>query len=113
MKCLLIFSLFFIASCSSVARDWSNWERCGVAERKMKWEICQDELHGEKYHMRGFCYAADYCRQRTTMWPFRNVKKQRKVEVLFCEWPKDENDSERLECLYKNNIHKRWLVPKN
>ena len=56
MKFLLILSLFL--SCAS------TWKPERVEFKKERWNICTEELNGEEYALKGFCYRRKYIKKR-------------------------------------------------
>ena len=91
LLCVLLFS-----SCASQAeREWSEWEREGVPAAEMKWHICKEELDGPDLHLAGFCYQANECRTRKTI--FGNERKECRNKLLICKWGD-------IDCILYHNI---------
>lgn len=112
MRFIFLFLVILTSACSSSsnADDWSEWKRCGVEKREMRWDFCSKDLHGEEYAKRGFCYVADECRYRTTMWPFRNEKVEMRTKLLFCPFPKSKEDYEAYNCLNEHGINDKVIM---
>lgn len=75
---------FLLMSCTSAAKDWSDWREESIRIEKRKWDFCHERLHGPEFHMKGFCYVSQECRTRKTI--FKNEKKECRKLRLFCKW---------------------------
>lgn len=103
VKCLIfIFLALVVASCaSSEARQWGPWKRCGLSNENMDWRTCSKEKDRPELHMTGFCYVAEECRERTTI--FGNVKQETRSRQLHCKWGD-------IDCMYEYGLEKKVLV---
>jgi len=94
LKTLIV--LLISISCTSVdSKDWSSWIMVDVPSKEREWEFCREDLHGPDFHQKGFCWIAEECRYRKTI--FNNTKNECRPITLFCKWGD-------IECLYKYDI---------
>lgn len=100
MRFLILSLILIFSACSSTAKDWGPWTRCGVAQDLMVWDFCNERLHGVSYHHRGLCYPALECRERKTI--LGNIRKEQRAIMLFCEWGD-------IQCMYSNGLFNKVI----
>jgi hypothetical protein len=101
MSKIFFLLMILLTSCASAARDWSDWYRCGIEDKGMKWNLCREDLHGPKYHHKGLCYPALECRHRKTI--LGNERREERAVMLFCEWGD-------IDCNYSYNHFQMELI---
>lgn len=93
MKHLILILFLTIVSCSSLKQtEWSSWERCGVAEEKMRWRKCSAVKDDIDLVGKGHCYKARMCRSRKGF--LGRKETEYRPKQLFCAY-EDQNCNER------------------